>query len=69
MDIFSESLAGQEGLLTGLWLLRPPSDDEERQKVEEVRALFRPSTWWGEVKALVNGRPRIGTSVQQEGRS
>ncbi len=51
------------------WLSRPPADEEERQKVEEVRALFRPSTWWGEVKALVNGRPRIGTSVQQEGRS
>jgi tyrosine-protein kinase Etk/Wzc len=31
-------------------------DEEERRKVEEVRALFRPATWWGEVKALVNGR-------------
>ncbi len=40
------------------WLSRPPSDDEERRKVEEVRALFRPATWWGEVKALVNGRHR-----------
>ncbi len=40
------------------WLSRPPADEEERRKVEEVRALFRPATWWGEVKALVNGRSR-----------
>ena len=51
------------GLFVGLalafvnhWLSRPPADDEEREKVEEVRALLRPSTWWGELKALVNGR-------------
>lgn len=48
------------------WLSRPPSDDEERRKVEEVRALFRPATWWGEVKALVNGRKESSrASVQQ----
>ena len=53
------------GLFVGLglafvshWLSRPPADEEERRKVEEVRALFRPATWWGEVKALVNGRSR-----------
>jgi len=47
------------------WLSRPPSDDEERRKVEEVRALFRPATWWGEVKALVNGRSRTEERERQ----
>jgi len=48
------------------WLSRPPSDDEERRKVEEVRALFRPATWWGEVKALVNGRSRTEERERQQ---
>ncbi|SHK08409.1 Wzz/FepE/Etk N-terminal domain-containing protein [Rhodothermus profundi] len=38
------------------WLSQAPANEEERQKIEEVRALFRPSTWWREVRALVNGR-------------
>jgi len=48
------------------WLSRPPSDEEERRKVEEVRALFRPATWWGEVKALVNGRSRTEERERQQ---
>ncbi len=48
------------------WLSRPPADDEERRKVEEVRALFRPATWWGEVKALVNGRSRTEERERQQ---
>lgn len=38
------------------WLSRLPAEEAEQQKVEEVRALLKPSTWWDEVKALVNGR-------------
>ncbi len=48
------------------WLSRPPADDKERRKVEEVRALFRPATWWGEVKALVNGRGGQGEKAHLE---
>uniref|UniRef100_A0A7V2F6I7 Lipopolysaccharide biosynthesis protein n=1 Tax=Rhodothermus marinus TaxID=29549 RepID=A0A7V2F6I7_RHOMR len=34
------------------WLSRAPADREAQQKVEEVQALLKPSTWWGEFKAL-----------------
>ena len=47
------------------WLTRSPESEEEREKVEEVRTLLRPATWWGEVKALVNGR-RTPTKSTQE---
>ena len=48
------------------WLTRSPESEEEREKVEEVRALLRPATWWGEVKALVNGRRTPTKSTPQE---
>jgi len=48
------------------WLMRSPESEEEREKVEEVRALLRPATWWGEVKALVNGRRTSTKSTPQE---
>jgi len=47
------------------WLMRSPESEEEREKVEEVRTLLRPATWWGEVKALVNGRRTPAKSTQE----